>query len=155
MDFLHAPHGWWRHGRWRRCPQRRQVESQDVREGRRPRHHVQRRGRANSLYQKYLLIFQPHTYTRTISLWGDFLQVLAKVPNLVLYKTYAARGKPIVGGRALDLSRTLSVPYFTNTRQLLSYLHKNSSNYDAIVLCGAGDVVNGEFLRQAPFVTFD
>ena len=89
------------------------------------------------------------------SLWGDFLQVLAKVPNLVLYKTYAARGKPIVGGRALDLSRTLGVPYFTNTQKLLSYLRKTSLEYDAIVLCGAGDVVSGEFLRQAPFVTFD
>lgn len=110
---------------------------------------------ADSLYQKYLLVFQPHTYTRTISLWGDFLQVLAKVPNLVLYKTYAARGKPIVGGRALDLSRTLGVPYFTNTQKLLSYLRKTSLEYDAIVLCGAGDVVSGEFLRQAPFVTFD
>lgn len=110
---------------------------------------------ANCLYHKYLLVFQPHTYTRTISLWNDFLEVFRKIPNLIFYKTYAARGKPIIGGRALDLSRALKAPYFTNTRQVLAYLQKNASDYDAIILCGAGDVVNGEFLQNASFVTFD
>ena len=108
-----------------------------------------------NLYKKYLIDFQPHTYTRTLSLWDDFLQVFAKVPNLVFYKTFAARGKPIVGGRALDLSRALQVKYFASPQQLLVYLKKVAPNFDAIILCGAGDVVSGSFLRQASFVTFD
>lgn len=110
---------------------------------------------AENLYKKYLIVFQPHTYTRTLSLWDDFLQVFAKVPNLVFYKTFAARGKPIVGGRALDLSRALQVKYFASPQQLLVYLKKVAPNFDAIILCGAGDVVSGSFLRQASFVTFD
>lgn len=110
---------------------------------------------AQTLYQKYLLVFQPHTYTRTISLWDDFVQVLSRVPNLVIYKTFAARGKTIVGGRGLDLSRHLKVKYFATTEKLSAYLHDHAQEYDAVILCGAGDVVSGEFLRQSSFVTFD
>ncbi len=110
---------------------------------------------ANSLYHKYLFVFQPHTYTRTISLWNDFVDVLGKVPHLVLYKTYAARGKSINGGRALDLSRYLHAKYIASPERLGEYLREQAPLYDAIILCGAGDVVNGEFLRNTSFTTFD
>ena len=104
---------------------------------------------ASTLYTRYLLVFQPHTYTRTVALWDDFVAVLRTVKNLVLYKTYAARGKVIVGGRALDLSRHLHAKYFADTEKLKKYLTQQAPNYDAIILCGAGDVVNGEFLQDA------
>lgn len=110
---------------------------------------------AQNLYTKYLLIFQPHTYTRTLSLWDDFVKVLQGVPNLVLYKTYAARGKSIIGGRALDLSRALKAKYIAKPEKLAAYLQEQAARYDAVILCGAGDVVSGEFLRQTSFATFD
>ena len=110
---------------------------------------------AQNLFSKYLLVFQPHTYTRTLTLWDDFIKVLRQVPNLVLYKTYAARGKSVVGGRALDLSRTLKAKYLATPQKLAEYLHNHAVYYDAIILCGAGDVVSGEFLRQTSFTTFD
>jgi len=110
---------------------------------------------ARNLFHKFLLVFQPHTYTRTLSLWDDFVKVLGSVPHLVIYKTFAARGKTILGGRALDLSRHLQVKYLASTETLTRYLKQNASNYDAIILCGAGDVVSGEFLRKSSFVTFD
>ena len=110
---------------------------------------------AQNLYTKYLLVFQPHTYTRTLSLWHDFVKVLKSVPSLVLYKTYAARGKSIVGGRALDLSRELKAKYIAKPEKLAAYLQTQSCNYDAIILCGAGDVVSGEFLCKTSFTTFD
>lgn len=110
---------------------------------------------ARNLYNKYLLVFQPHTYTRTVALWDDFVRVLSLVPNLVMYKTFAARGKMIVGGRALDLSRQLKVKYLATPTVLIAYLKQHAHEYDAIILCGAGDVVSGEFLRQCSFVTFD
>ena len=110
---------------------------------------------AQRLYGKFLLVFQPHTYTRTLALWNDFVNVLSKTPNLVIYKTYAARGKTIIGGRALDLSRHLKVKYLATTEALSEYLQQHAPEYNAIVLCGAGDVVSGEFLRNSSFVTFD
>ena len=110
---------------------------------------------AKNIYHKFLVVFQPHTYTRTLSLWDDFVKVLSTVPNLVMYKTFAARGKTIVGGRALDLSRQLKVKYLATTKALSEYLQQVAPKYDAIILCGAGDVVSGEFLRQSSFATFD
>lgn len=110
---------------------------------------------ARSLFGKFLLIFQPHTYTRTLALWDDFVKVLSTVPHLVIYKTFAARGKTIVGGRALDLSRRIRVKYLATTETLSEYLQEHAAEYDAIILCGAGDVVSGEFLRQSSLVTFD
>ena len=103
---------------------------------------------ANSIYPRYLVVFQPHTYTRTLALWSDFVAVLKQIPNLVLYQTFAARGSAIVGGRALDLSRELKTKYFATTKTLKKYLSEQAGNYDAIILCGAGDVVSGEFLRD-------
>lgn len=103
---------------------------------------------ASMLYRRYLLVFQPHTYTRTLALWDDFVKVLGTVENLVLYKTYAARGKVIVGGRALDLSRNLGTKYFATTDKLKKYLLEQAPHYDAVILCGAGDVVNGEFMQD-------
>lgn len=103
---------------------------------------------AKSIYNKFLLIFQPHTYTRTLALWDSFIKVLSKVDNLVLYKTYAARGKVIIGGRALDLSRKLKSKYFANPDTLKRYIKQQAAKFDAIILCGAGDVVSGEFLKD-------
>lgn len=103
---------------------------------------------ANSIYSRYLVVFQPHTYTRTLALWSDFVAVLKQIPNLVLYQTFAARGSAIVGGRALDLSRELKTKYFATTKTLKKYLSEQADNYDAIILCGAGDVVSGGFLRD-------
>ena len=110
---------------------------------------------AEKMYRKYLLIFQPHTYTRTMSLWNDFIKVLATVPHLVIYKTFAARGKTIIGGRGLDLSKRLKVKYLATVQSLSQYLKDKAGQYDAIVLCGAGDVVSGEFLRRSTFATID
>jgi len=83
------------------------------------------------------------------------VKVLQGVPNLVLYKTYAARGKSIIGGRALDLSRALKAKYIAKPEKLAAYLQEQAARYDAVILCGAGDVVSGEFLRQTSFTTFD
>jgi UDP-N-acetylmuramate--alanine ligase len=103
---------------------------------------------AESLYKNYLLIFQPHTYTRTIALWEDFVTVLSGMKNLWLYKTYAARELPIKGGRAWDLKKSLGnkVKYFAGTGTLKKYINRTAHNFDAIILCGAGDAVKGEFL---------
>jgi UDP-N-acetylmuramate--alanine ligase len=106
---------------------------------------------ANLLYTNYLLVFQPHTFTRTLALFDDFVSVLSRVKNLALYKTYAAREKPIKGGRANDLVSVLrksnkKIKYFANTVPLQKYIENITNQYDAIILCGAGDVVSGEFL---------
>ena len=94
---------------------------------------------AKSLFGKYLIVFQPHTYTRTHALFNDFVSVFSGV-DAVFYKTYSAREKPIKGGEASDLAKVLSKPYFDTADELLNHINKVSSNYDAIIYTGAGDI---------------
>ena len=88
---------------------------------------------------KFLIVFQPHTYTRTIALFDDFLRVLKRA-DCVVYKTYSAREKEIKGGTGRDLAHSARLPYFKTAEALKKFLMKKSKKYRAIVLTGAGDV---------------
>lgn len=95
---------------------------------------------AHSLYKRFLIVFQPHTYTRTLALFGDFVRVL-KTCECVLYKTYAAREKPIAGGTAGDLAAALEKKFLRTGAELQKFILDNHSKYDAIILTGAGDMM--------------
>ena len=56
---------------------------------------------------KLFVVFQPHTYSRTRLLFGEFLRVLLPLENLVIYKTFPAREYYDEAGSALTLSRSL------------------------------------------------
>ena len=92
-------------------------------------------------YKRILIIFQPHTYTRTIKLYDDFVRVLSTV-DCVLYKTFIARGKPIKGGGAIDLARSLGKKYIATIPVLKRFIEHTTPNYDAVILAGAGDMAN-------------
>ncbi len=47
--------------------------------------------------RRLVLVFQPHRYTRTQSLFDDFAKVLAKADKLILLDIYPASEKPIPG----------------------------------------------------------
>ena len=96
---------------------------------------------AQELYGKgkFLIVFQPHTYTRTLVLFDDFVRVLQGAP-CILYKTFASREKPLKGGTALDLARALKVKYFANKEALRRAVHRMATKYDAVILTGAGDI---------------
>lgn len=89
-----------------------------------------------------LIVFQPHTFSRTKALFDDFLRVLGGIKNLVVFKTYPAREKEIVGGKAEDLSREIGCQYVDDIDGLLKVLeHKiATSKVDAIIVLGAGDL---------------
>lgn len=102
------------------------------------------------VYKNILVVFQPHTYSRTIKLFDDFINTLNKIDNLILFKTYPAREKEIVGGRAIDIFSKLNsknIEYFENLQDLISAINNKISfyKYDAVLILGAGDLA--EFLR--------
>lgn len=99
-------------------------------------------------YKNPLIIFQPHTYSRTLSLMDKFVEVL-KDYNVIIFKTYPAREKEIVGGRGIDLFEKLisnnerdkylyveNVDFLNN--EIVRKLEYN--NYDCVVILGAGDL---------------
>ena len=89
---------------------------------------------------EYLLVFQPHTYTRTISFFDDFCRALKTTNYCILYKTYAAREKPKRGGTARDLATAIGVRCFDDAIELREYLSHVHSRFKSIILAGAGDI---------------
>ena len=95
---------------------------------------------AKGIYKKPLVVFQPHTYTRTLALFDDFVRSLSNV-DCALYKTYTARGKPIPGGGANDLAKALGQKYIATIPTLRKFIDAKSTEHDVIILTGAGDIV--------------
>ena len=87
------------------------------------------------------LVFQPHTYTRTKDLMSEFISVLKKAENQLIYKTYAAREKFVFEGSAVALvSRVPESSYVQSPQDLRTRLEKELNADDMILVLGAGDI---------------
>ena len=95
------------------------------------------------VFKSPLVVFQPHTYTRTYSLFNEFIKVLSLMPNLILFSTYPARETEIIGGRAEDLADKLPAARFVDSiEMLIKFIHKESKSnkFDCVLILGAGDL---------------
>ncbi len=87
------------------------------------------------------VIFQPHTYSRTRLLMKEFVDVLRKVKNLMIYKTYPAREKYDQEGSAETLrNRIGSCLYSENIYVLKTWIKKTLKEGDMALFLGAGDI---------------
>ena len=90
---------------------------------------------------KVYILFQPHTYSRTIFLKNEFLQVLSSVENLALFKTFSARESYKAGGSAFDLHKEISgSKYFESLDLACEYYEKTLTKNDLLLVLGAGDI---------------
>ncbi len=92
-------------------------------------------------FKNNLIVFQPHTYSRTKNFLSDFVRVLSKVKNLCIYKEYPAREKRISGMTAYELYKEIkkkntNVHYSASVKSVVDKIKK----YDAIAFVGAGDI---------------
>lgn len=86
-------------------------------------------------------IFQPHTYTRTISLMDDFAKALSLAGNVIITDIYAAREKDTGIVHAKDLADKIeNAVYIKDFRDIEEYIRRNASEGDVILTMGAGDV---------------
>ncbi len=92
-------------------------------------------------YKRIIAVFQPHTYTRTKALFGDFVEQLRR-PNLTyLAEIYAAREKNTLGISSSDLAREIpNSLYFPTFDELEKSLRWTASPGDLILTIGAGNV---------------
>lgn len=95
----------------------------------------------NKEYSNSLIVFQPHTYSRTKNLFYEFVSVFSNVKNLIIFKEYPAREKKWQGKSAFELFRELevydiNVVYASNVKQIL----KNINKFEAVAFVGAGDI---------------
>ena len=85
------------------------------------------------------VVFKPHTFTRTRSLWDGFISALGIADYAVLLDIYPAREAAIEGITSERLACEIGKGAVRLTEQeLLSHIDKNT--YGDIILMGAGDM---------------
>ena len=63
--------------------------------------------RASHPDRRWVMMFQPHRYSRTRDCFDDFVDVLSQVDQLLLLEVYSAGEKPIVGADSRSLARSI------------------------------------------------
>lgn len=107
---------------------------------------------ANYPHDRLVLVFQPHTYSRTHAFLGEFAEVLSLADVVVLADIYAAREKNTIGITSKDLLAKLKEKgtecyYFPSFEEIEKFLLKKCINGDLLITMGAGNVVDiGESL---------
>ena len=99
-------------------------------------------------YKRTILVFQPHTYTRTAALFDDFIEQLQRPDLTVLAEIYAAREHNTMGISSADLAQHIEgCRFFTRFEEIEACLKETARPGDIILTVGAGDVFKiGEHL---------
>ena len=92
-------------------------------------------------YDRVIMAFQPHTYTRTKALFSEFVRELKKVDVVVLAEIYAARERNLLGISSVDLAAEIPGAVYCETLpEVTSYLKQIAGERDVILTVGAGDI---------------
>ena len=87
------------------------------------------------------LVFQPHTYTRTRDFLEEFVDVLKRTEEPIIYHTYSAREKFDYAGSAVRLAGCIKGARYVQTHEgLRARLTEKLEKDDLILVLGAGDI---------------
>ena len=106
-------------------------------------------------HKRLVIIFQPHTYTRTRAFLEEFAEVLSAADIVGLCPVYPAREEDIYGVHSEDIAagiqkridtkapgcRATECHTFSSFEEAENFLKKISSTGDLLITMGAGDVV--------------
>lgn len=96
-------------------------------------------------HNKIMCIFQPHTYSRTRTLWNEFVAAFGDVDELILTHIYAAREKydGVTDPQKLakEIQETgVNAKYIDDFDDIAKYVKENAQEGDIVFTMGAGDV---------------
>ena len=96
-------------------------------------------------HNKIRCIFQPHTYSRTRTLWNEFVNAFSDADELIITHIYAAReqydGCTDPDKLAADISATgIDAKYIDSFNEISEYIKDTAEKDDIIFTMGAGDV---------------
>ena len=92
-------------------------------------------------YKRTILVFQPHTYSRTAALFEDFIAQLCRPDVTYLAEIYAARETNTFGISSADLAKRIPGSiFFDSFEEIESSLRATARPGDVILTVGAGDV---------------
>ncbi len=100
----------------------------------------------NYPHKRLVLVFQPHTYSRTKAFLDDFAEVLSMADIVVLADIFAAREKNTYGVSARDIlvrlqQKGVDCHYFPSFEEIEKFLLKTCINNDLLITMGAGNIV--------------
>ncbi len=98
-------------------------------------------------HNKIWCVFQPHTYSRTRTLWNEFTEAFDDADELILTHIYAAREKSdgVTSSKNLakdTAKRGINAQYIEEFSDIAEYLKKNVTEGDIVFTMGAGNVVD-------------
>ena len=102
-----------------------------------------RAARSRYPQRRLVVLFQPHTYSRSMYLLEGFAQCFRGVDALYLTNTYAAREAPEAGLSAVDLASHIDSPgaiYAGSLAEAASRIVATAKRGDVVFTMGAGDV---------------
>ncbi|MDR2162391.1 MAG: UDP-N-acetylmuramate--L-alanine ligase [Clostridiales Family XIII bacterium] len=93
------------------------------------------------------VLFQPHTYTRTLALHDDFAEALALADKAVVAEIYAAREKNVhqisaksIAHKMKEVDPCRDAWFFKSFEEIASFVLNNAEEGDLIITMGAGDI---------------
>ena len=101
-------------------------------------------------YDRIIIAFQPHTYSRTKALFADFVRELQKPDLVVLAEIYAARESNTAGVTSRDLQENIpGSVYCATLPDVTNFLRETVHKGDIVLTVGAGDIFRaGEALLK-------
>lgn len=96
-------------------------------------------------HNKLWVVFQPHTYTRTSTLFDDFSKSFKNVDEVILTDIYAAReiDTGIVSSKMLANAvnkESNNCTYISSFEEVKTYLKENVKENDLVLTVGAGSI---------------
>ena len=116
----------------------------------------------NVPHERMWIIFQPHTYTRTLALHDDFAEALASADKIVLAEIYAAREKNTHNISAYSIMEKMKaidpaqeVWFLPTFDEISEFVLANAKPDDLVITMGAGDIYKvGEQILETDRLAF-
>ena len=97
---------------------------------------------AKAFGKRVVTVFQPHTYSRTSSLWDGFVTSFSDSDLTVFADIYAAREVNTYGVNSKQLSESVKNGiYLSSFEEISEYVKKNCGENDIVMILGAGDII--------------
>ena len=97
--------------------------------------------------KKITVVFQPHLYSRTAQLFGDFVDALAPADRVVLADIYAAREDNPDNVTSAQMAEAIHTKnknsqYYESFERIAKEVKEGTGEQDVILVMGAGDIWN-------------
>ena len=101
----------------------------------------------NIPHNRLWCLFQPHTYTRTLALFDEFVTAFDDTDVLIMAEIFAAREKNIykISSKRLITEIKKNQPakeayYFDSLEEISAFVSNNAQEGDMVITMGAGDI---------------